>query len=311
MWKEVKRWVSGRLAGTDAFLMSCLIVFWGSSFVVVKEAMQEGLTPVAVATFRFLTAGVLFLIALLLAKNRRRNFKVLVERRDLPTLLVLALTGITFFFIIQYTGIQMASASIAAIVVCLLSPILISVLSARIFKERLVKRQILGIGIAAAGTFIVIAGSSPSIQGSKDFLFGTLILLLTPLLWATYSLLGKKLMEKYDAFLVVAYVNMIGGLCLLPFSLAENSFYRIVSMNQYEWLAILYLSFTCSLMGYYIWFYVLKKVGAAVTSTFLFVEPLITAMFAVTFVGEKLNLLIVAGGLLIFSGVYLVTKKKP
>ena len=136
-------------------------------------------------------------------------------------------------------------------------------------------------------------------------------LLLTPLLWATYSLLGKKLMEKYDAFLVVAYVNMIGGLCLLPFSLAENSFHRIASMNQYEWLAILYLSFTCSLMGYYIWFYVLKKVGAAVTSTFLFVEPLITAMFAVTFVGEKLNLLIVAGGLLIFSGVYLVTKKKP
>ena len=108
------------ISRVNAFLMSCLIVFWGSSFVVVKEAMQEGLTPVAVATFRFLTAGVLFLVALLLAKTRRRNFKVLVERRDLSTLLVLALTGITFFFIIQYTGIQMASASIAAIVVCLL-----------------------------------------------------------------------------------------------------------------------------------------------------------------------------------------------
>jgi len=294
----------------DAFLMSCLIVFWGSSFVVVKEAMREGLTPVAVATFRFLTAGVLFLIALLLTKSRRRNFKVLVERGDLPTLLVLALTGVTFFFIIQYTGIQMASASIAAIVVCLLSPILISVLSARIFKERLMKRQVLGIGIAAVGTFVVVVGSTPSVQGNGNFLFGSLILLLTPLLWATYTLIGRKIMEKYDPFLVVAYVNVLGGLCLVPFSLAENSFYIILSMNLYEWLAILYLSVTCSLLGYYIWFYVLKRAGGAVTSTFLFAEPLITAIFAVTFVGESLNLLIAMGGLLIFSGVYLVTKRQ-
>jgi drug/metabolite transporter (DMT)-like permease len=308
--KEVEKMGARAIGKADVLLMSCLIVFWGSSFVVVKEAMREGLTPVAVATFRFLIAGALFLFALLLTGGRRRSGRVLVERKDAPTLLVLALTGVTFFFIIQYTGIEMASASIAAIVVCLLSPILISVLSARIFKERLVNRQVLGIGVAAAGTFIVIASSSTGVQGNRSFLFGSLILLLTPLLWATYTLIGRKIMEKYDPFLVVAHVNMLGGLCLVPFSLAENSFYTVFSMNLHEWLAILYLSVTCSLLGYYIWFYVVKKVGAAVTSTFLFAEPLITAIFAVTFVGENLNLLIVLGGLLILSGVYLVTKKQ-
>jgi drug/metabolite transporter (DMT)-like permease len=295
---------------TDVFLMLCLIVFWGSSFVVVKETMLEGLTPVAVATFRFLTAGVLFLVALLLIKRRSRGTKVLIERKDAPKLLVLALTGITFFFIIQYTGIEMASASIAAIVVCLLSPILISVLSARIFKERLLRGQILGVGIAATGTFIVITTSSKGAQSSGNFFFGSLILLLTPLLWASYTLLGRKMMEKYDPFLVVAYVNVIGGLCLVPFSFAENSFHLILSMNLHEWLAILYLAVTCSLLGYYIWFRVLRRVGATVTSTFLFAEPLVTAIFAVTFAGENLNLLTALGGLLILSGVYLVSKKR-
>ncbi len=289
--------------------MLILIIFWGSSFVVVKIALNEGLTPIAIATFRFLIAGGLFLVALLLKKNRERNYKLLLEGKDAPTLLLLALNGVTFFYAAQYTGIQMASASIAAILVCLLSPIIISILSAKIFKERLTKKQIFGIGIAAAGTFITIAGGTLSFPSDKDFLLGSLILLSTPVLWAAYSLLGKKMMEKYDPFLIVAYVTMLGGLFLIPFSLAENSFHQIFTMSLYGWLAILFLSITCSLLGYYIWFYVLKQVDAAITSSFLFAEPLVTVIFAITFVGEKLNQFMIAGGLLIFIGVYLVTTK--
>jgi len=80
-------------------------------------------------------------------------------------------------------------------------------------------------------------------------------------------------------------------------------------MSLHGWLAILFLSLTCSLLGYYIWFYVLKQVKAAITSSFLFAEPLVTVIFAITFIGEKLNQFIIAGGLLIFIGVYLVTTK--
>jgi len=289
--------------------MLTLIIFWGSSFVVVKIALSEGLTPIAIATFRFLIAGGLFLATLLFKKNRKQNYKLLVERKDATTLLFLALTGVTFFFTAQYTGIQMAGASIAAIFVCLLSPIIIAVFSARMFKEHLTRKQILGIGIAAAGTFIVITRGTLNFLSDREFFLGSLILLSTPVLWATYSLLGKKTMEKYDPFLVVAYVTMLGGLCLIPFSLAENSLYQIFIMSLYGWLAILFLAITCSVLGYYIWFYVIKQVGAAVTSSFLFVEPLVTVLFAVMFVGEELSMSILTGGLLIFIGVYLVTTK--
>jgi drug/metabolite transporter (DMT)-like permease len=208
----------------NTFLMLILIIFWGSSFVVVKIALNEGLTPIAIATFRFLIAGGLFLAMLLLKKNRERNCNLLVERKDASTLVFLALTGVTFFYAAQYTGIQMASPSIAAILVCLLSPIIIAVLSARIFKELLMKKQIFGIGIAAVGTFTVIAGGTLSLSGNKDFLLGSLILLSTPVLWAAYSLLGKKIMEKYDPFLIVAYVTVLGGLCLIPLLLVKTLF---------------------------------------------------------------------------------------
>lgn len=115
-------------------------------------------------------------------------------------------------------------------------------------------------------------------------------------------------MQKYDAFLVVSYVSLLGGLCLIPFSLAENSFSQILTIGTMQWLGILYLASTCSLLGYYIWFYVLKKAGAA-ASTFLFAEPLITAIFAVVIVNEALYFSVIAGAVLIFIGVFLVTIK--
>jgi drug/metabolite transporter (DMT)-like permease len=52
--------------------MLTVILFWGSSFVVVKIALREGLTPIAIATFRFLIAGGLFLIAILIEKKKKK-----------------------------------------------------------------------------------------------------------------------------------------------------------------------------------------------------------------------------------------------
>jgi drug/metabolite transporter (DMT)-like permease len=294
----------------NAFLMFLLILFWGSSFVVVKALLNEGLTPIAIATFRFLLAGILFAITLLVRKTNSHGYSLLIRKRDIPTVTVLALTGVTLFFTAQYTGISMAGASIAAILVCLISPILITTLSVKLLGEHLAKAQMLGIAIAATGTFTVIAGGTLSIQHSEGFFLGSLLLLSTPFLWAAYTLMGKRIMQTYDAFLVVAYVNILGGLFLVPFSLAEHSLYLIVVISLNGWLSILFLSTTCSLLGYYIWFHVLDRANASTVSSFLFAEPLVTVAFAIAFAGETANPYIIVGGFLIFAGVYLVTTKR-
>jgi drug/metabolite transporter (DMT)-like permease len=299
-----------QISKLNAFLMLLLIFFWGSSFVVVKALLNEGLTPIAIATFRFLLAGILFAITLLVRKTNSHGYSFLIRKRDIPTVTALALTGVTLFFTAQYTGISMAGASIAAILVCLISPILITTLSVKLLGERLAKAQMLGIAIAAIGTFTVIAGGTLSIQHGEGFFLGSLLLLSTPFLWAAYSLMGKRIVQTYDAFLVVAYVNILGGLFLVPFSLAEHSLYLIVVISLNGWLSILFLSTTCSLLGYYIWFHVLDRANASTVSSFLFAEPLVTVAFAIAFAGETANPYIIVGGFLIFAGVYLVTTKR-
>jgi drug/metabolite transporter (DMT)-like permease len=290
--------------------MLCLIIFWGSSFVVVKTLLLQGLTPIAIATFRFLVAGALFLAALLVQKVRRPLNSAVFEGKDVLMFVGLSLVGVTFFFIAQCVGIELAGASVASILVCFLSPILIALFSVRIFNEALTRRQFLGLAVAGIGTLVVITGGTMDLRSSvPTFLLGSLILLLTPILWASYSLGGKRLTEKYSPFLVVAYVNIIGGLFLVPFSLAENSLHGILTLSLQAWGAILYLAVTCSFIGYFIWFHVMNRVKAAVTSSFLFAEPLVTVLFATVFIGEAITPLISIGGLLIFTGVLLITRK--
>ncbi|HKZ93764.1 MAG TPA: DMT family transporter, partial [Candidatus Bathyarchaeia archaeon] len=148
----------------ETLLLVALILFWGSSFVVVKLALVEGLTPISIATFRFLLAGGLFALTLLLRAVKKSGDRAFVHRGDLPILALLAVSGVTFFYLAQYTGIKMAGASIAAIFACFLSPIFIAVVSTSILKERISRGQASGIGFAAVGTLIVVLGGSVNVQ---------------------------------------------------------------------------------------------------------------------------------------------------
>jgi len=228
-----------------------MILFWGSSFVVVKLALREGLSPIAIATYRFLVAGGIFFI-LLMSRRRSRDIFGFHSSREFVTLLLLSLTGVTFFFILQYTGIQMASASLASIFVCLLSPIFISIVSTVILKEHFGRRHCFGVAVASTGTLMVITGGSLAVQNNLVFLYGSMLLLMTPVLWTVYSILGKRVMESHDPFHVVAYVHVFGGLSLIPFSLYDGSLFSILEVTIRGWMAPLFLSVTCSVIGYFI-----------------------------------------------------------
>jgi drug/metabolite transporter (DMT)-like permease len=62
-------------------------------------------------------------------------------------------------------------------------------------------------------------------------------------------------------------------------------------------------------LGYFIWFYVIKQSSSVATSSFLFAEPLITVLFAAVLISEEVTPYTVMGGLLIFIGVFLITNR--
>src|SRR5579859_7152518 len=94
------------------------VVAWGGSFVAARmllhasAAHQSVLTPTTLAATRFGLASLCFLPALLRAILRHE-----VSRRALLNMAVLGQLAFSFYFWLQYTGVQRTSAGIASILV--------------------------------------------------------------------------------------------------------------------------------------------------------------------------------------------------
>jgi drug/metabolite transporter (DMT)-like permease len=71
---------------------------------------------------------------------------------------------------------------------------------------------------------------------------------------------------------------------------------------------VLFLGLACSGLGYLFWYGALEKVEASRVAALLYVEPLVTLAAAVALLGERIQLVTVAGGVLLLVGVILVER---
>lgn len=133
-------------------LLVLMVFLWSFSFVLVDIAL-EFIPPTSLALTRFLLASLSFLIVDLYLFIRRRQRgegpSKTTERRsytklDWIYLGIASFSGTSFFFAIQYAAIELIGPSLPALFVCLLAPVLITVLAVVFFNERLTKLKIIG-----------------------------------------------------------------------------------------------------------------------------------------------------------------------
>jgi len=172
------------------FLLFVMIFFWGFSFIVVDIAM-DFVTPLSIALYRLIIAAVsMIMIDLFLKmKNNKKN-----------TYIVLAsLAGVSLYLLIIYSAISLIGPSLPVLVDCLINPILITLLSLVIFKEKLSKNKVVGFIIASFGAFLLITGGNIGVlqPNSPNFL-GYILALLAPLMWSFYTIAIKKV-KQFDS----------------------------------------------------------------------------------------------------------------
>jgi drug/metabolite transporter (DMT)-like permease len=138
-----------------------MVFLWSFSFVLVDISV-EFMPPTSLALTRFLLASLTFLIAdlYLLIRRRQRSEetsktteKSSYTKLEWIYLIIASFSGTSFFFAIQYTAIELIGPSLPALFVCLLAPVLITVLAVVFFNERLTKLKITGYIIATIGVF--------------------------------------------------------------------------------------------------------------------------------------------------------------
>ncbi|MFX1570166.1 MAG: DMT family transporter, partial [Promethearchaeota archaeon] len=272
--------------------LTFMVLVWSFSFVVVDLAV-EFVPPLSIAFYRFIIASLSFLIVDIYYKLTKRR-ELHQNESDLNQnkftkngwllIIIASFTGVSFFFLAQYTAIEIIGPSLPALFVCLITPVIITILALFVFQENVSKLKIIGFIIATIGGFLLITGGNINTlsPNSPNFL-GYLFALLTPLLWAIYSTLTKKISKHSSSFVMNKYIAYFGTLELFVFVLInrEITIFFENFLNISLLISALYLGLGCYVLGYYIWQNSQKKLKSSKVASFLYIEPFLTLLFSI------------------------------
>lgn len=286
-----------------------VVILWGSSFAASKIGLQE-LSPLNLAGMRFSLASILFGLILLMQKPRAT-----ADFKDLPSLVTAGFMAITSYFYIQYTGLQYTT-SINAALLLATSPIWTTLYCAVTRQERVTAKAFLGILTAFVGITLVISRGEWRTLFAFETMFGDVLLLLNSLVWAGFTLYGKKIMLKYSPFTAMAYINIFGTLMLLPVVLVPSGINPISLLQQLPGIgsstiiAILFLAVLCSVYGFGMWYRGIAVIGAVRTASFYYISPLFALLAGVWLLDESITIMGIVGGIMVIAGVYLTNTYK-
>ncbi|MFX0027468.1 MAG: DMT family transporter [Candidatus Hermodarchaeota archaeon] len=272
------------------FFLVLMIIIWSFSFIIVDMSVVF-IPPLSIALYRFIVASVGFLLIDLyikLRKNKIHNIttKKSYSRREWIYLIMASFFGVSFFFFAQYSAINLIGPSLPALFVCLLAPVLISILALIFFNEKLNKFKIIGFIIASIGGFLLVTGGNlENITPESPNFLGYMFALMTPIFWAIYSTITKKIVKNSSSNQMNKYISYLAVIELLILVIINNEFIVFVQnfLNPILFLSSIYLGVGCYIIGYYIWQYSQNRLKSAKVASFLYAEPFLTLMFSMLF----------------------------
>lgn len=274
------------------------ISFWGVSFVSTKAVLGK-LDPYSLLVIRF-GIGALFLFLLLLLQRHRLQISI----RYVPHLMVLGILGVFVHQVLQATALLTINASAAGWLISF-SPIFTVILSLLFLHEKMNFTKAIGMVLAVTGVLIVSSTrSGQSIQFAMNI--GFLLMILSTLNWAIYSVLLKSLKIPYPPLVVTFYMCVTGLILTTPFIIRNRGWENLNLLDHSEWAHLLFLGIFVSGIAYWYWGKALEVLEASKVSMFLYLEPIATLIAAVLLLHEKVLFISVIGGIIIIIGVVIV-----
>lgn len=283
------------------------VIAWGGSFVAARAVLAgDGatLSPVVLAALRFTLASAILLPLAAWQMRREASLRL----RDLPLIFMLGQVGISAYFWLQYTGVQLTNAGISAILVVGLMPAATALLARLTLDERFTLAKTLGMALGAAGVVAVASQRDLRVSLESGFLFGMLCLVANALCFALYSAAIRRLRARYSSLTLTSLITISGTLGLLLLGAAEGGWARIGDLSAGQWWAIGFLVVACSVVAYFAYNYTLARLEASKAVTWLYLEPVVAVALGAALLSEQVTGPTILGGLLIAGSVYLVQR---
>ena len=232
-----------------------------------------------------------------------------IDRKDYPRIFFGALLGMCINMLMFFKGLQLSTPINSGVIVTL-TPIIILILSAFFLKEKLTSLKSLGITLGFSGALLLILyGNTTRVINAPNVTLGNSMMLINSICYGSYLVIVKPLTKKYNTITLMKWMFLLGIFMTFPVTYTEFS---AVSWNTLPFEAIWRMAFVIigtTFLTYLFNVYALKTLPATTIGAFTYLQPLITILYAVITGNDVLDGVKISACLLVFLGVYLVSKK--
>jgi drug/metabolite transporter (DMT)-like permease len=277
-----------------AHLIALLLmnVLWAGSYSAFK-ALSERLTAGEIVTWRFTMAAVILAGVWRWLPGRGPR------GRDLFRALIM---GVSVFVLgprLQVLGVHWGQAGDSSVVVAL-EPLITAVGAALFLREHVPVKRWIGFAVGMVGIVILNGGWQLQLHGA--YLLANLVFISSFACEASYSVLGKPLLERCSPVKLIATALFLGSAVNLvadgPSALAKASV-----MTAADWGCLTFLSLICTLVGYTFWFVVIREADVNLAAMTILVQPVFGVATAAWFLGEALHWGQLWGTLVVLAGL--------
>lgn len=277
-------------------------LIYGLNFSIAKSVMPEFIKPLALVSVRsVVTAALFWLTGLFMPKEK-------VERKDLLYIFGCSFFGVVFNQILFLAGLNLTTPINSSIILSI-NPVAAFVFAAIILKERISLIRGAGLAVGLSGIFLLILHEGSPDFGSNTFL-GNFYTLINTLSWAFFTVIIKKMLEKYSPVTVMKWIFLFGMMANIPAGYKEWSTTDWTAITVNAWLAIGFVVVFATYIGYLLLTFGLRRLSPTIVSSYTYMQPVIAAIIASMIGQDSLNLIKLFSALLIFSGVFLVSRQQ-
>lgn len=285
-----------------------LIAAFGASLIyAINHTIAKGIMPMYIKPFGFIFlrvigAASLFWIASLLAPKQK------IEKSDWSRIIACAVFGMVINMLMFFKGLEL-STPINSSVMITISPILVFILSAIFIKEKITALRSVGILLGFSGALGLILFGAENRMDAPNIPLGNLLFIINAASYAVYLVIVKPLTTKYHAITLMKWFFFFGVIINLPITIWEFKEVQWTSLPINVICKMAFVVIGTTFLTYLLNVFALKTLKASTIGAFIYLQPFLAIVFAIAIGADSLNPVKVVSSVLVFIGVYLVTKK--
>jgi drug/metabolite transporter (DMT)-like permease len=270
------------------------VMLWGGSFAAMRVTLKA-LSPWTVMWIRMMTSVII--LVPFAGKLRLRGY----QTGDWRLLIPMALLQPCFYFLLESNALRLTTSSQAGVIAASV-PLMVSIGAWLFLNENLVRRTLVGLGLAMAGVAVLTLLNNPGGKASNPIL-GNLMEMGAMICAAANMIMVKQLSRRYSPWTLTALQVAAGAIFFLP------GLWFLLQVPATAWtlpvvLSLLFLGGLVTLGAFGLYNWGMSRIAASRASVFINLVPVFAVAVGWSLLGESLSIAQCIAATVVICGVW-------